>query len=248
MVPPIFAAAVAATSHPRDVRHTAPLLTAGTRAPTPFGLLLRSVIPPTRTARLSPARALLEPIFGVLLSLMAFICPHCSRISPACQEFTPRAPSHAGRAEIRQSHNARRSRPAVHSVPRRPADRNRRPSEWLHRFHPERQNTRRESAGCLLDVCYSVFAPNRGDADVTLSSTALGAVQKAGTLYRQVVATALALTTLMASSCAPFSTTSILMVCVPVASSVLSRTVNGLFCTAASVASMVYSFTRISST
>ena len=89
MVPPIFAAAGAATSHPRDVRHTAPLLTAERRAPTPFGLLLRSVIPPTRTARLSPARALLEPSFGVLLSLMAFICPHCSRISPACQEFCP---------------------------------------------------------------------------------------------------------------------------------------------------------------
>lgn len=160
MVPPIFAAAGAATSHPRDVRHTAPLLTAGTRAPAPFGLLLRSVIPPTRTARLSPARALLEPIFEVLLSLMAFICPHCSRISPACQEFTPRAPSHAESARkfdktalpahdrLPDFPSARRSRPAVHSVPRRPTDRNRRPSEWLRRFHPERQNTRRFRAGC----------------------------------------------------------------------------------------------------
>lgn len=74
---------------PRNVRHTAPLLTAGRRAPALFGLLLRSVIPPTRAARLSPARALLEPSFEVLLSLMAFICPHCSRISPACQEFCP---------------------------------------------------------------------------------------------------------------------------------------------------------------
>lgn len=111
---------------------------------------------------------------------------------------------------------------------------------------PTQKNTRRFRAGCLFDVCNSVFAPNRGDADVMLPSTALGAVQNAGSLYRQVVA--LALTTLIASSCAPFSTTSILMVCVPVASSVLSRTVNGLFCIAASVASMVYSFTRISST
>lgn len=78
-----------AASHPRNVRHTAPLLTAGRRAPALFGLLLRSVIPPTRAARLSPTRALLEPSFEVLLSLMAFICPHCSRISPACQEFCP---------------------------------------------------------------------------------------------------------------------------------------------------------------
>lgn len=78
-----------AASHPRNVRHTAPLLIAGRRAPALFGLLLRSVIPPTRAARLSPARALLEPSFEVLLSLMAFICPHCSRISPACQEFCP---------------------------------------------------------------------------------------------------------------------------------------------------------------
>ena len=63
------------TSHPRNVRHTAPLLTAGRRAPALFGLLLRSVIPPTRAARLSPARALLEPSFEVLLSLMAFGLP-----------------------------------------------------------------------------------------------------------------------------------------------------------------------------
>ena len=106
-----------AASHPRNVRHTAPLLIAGRRAPALFGLLLRSVIPPTRAARLSPARALLEPSFEVLLSLMAFICPHCSRISPACQEFCPGSRlSYGKRRKSDKPSAAAHDRPPVFSL------------------------------------------------------------------------------------------------------------------------------------
>lgn len=156
----------------------------------------------------------------------------------ACPRYNKTCPGFWRRGGTANTCPLPRPSPAVDRVRRRDTPPPRRP--------PTQKNTRRFRAGCLFDVCNSVFAPSRGDADVMLPSTALGAVQNAGSLYRQVVA--LALTTLIASSCAPFSTTSILMVCVPAASSVLSRTVNGLFCTAASVASMVYSFKRISST
>lgn len=88
-----------AASHPSNVRHTAPLLTAGRRAPALFGLLLRSVIPPTRAARLSPARALLEPVFrGTSLPHGIWIALIVAGFPPLVKSFAPGHVSHTENA------------------------------------------------------------------------------------------------------------------------------------------------------
>lgn len=102
-----------ATSHPRDVRHTAPLLTAERRAPALFGLLLRSVIPPTRAARLSPARALLEPVFrGTSLPHGIWIALIVAGFPPLVKSFAPGHVSHTENAE-KLTQPRRRARPSA---------------------------------------------------------------------------------------------------------------------------------------
>ena len=98
---------------PRNVRHTAPLLTAGRRAPALFGLLLRSVIPPTRAARLSPARALLEPVFrGTSLPHGIWIALIVAGFSPLVKSFAPGHVSHTENAE-KLTEPRRRARPSA---------------------------------------------------------------------------------------------------------------------------------------
>ena len=175
-----------ATSQPRNVRRTAPLLTAGRHAPPRCSVCCSGVLFPRPVLRGSHLPALSWSRLSRYFSPSWHLdCPHCSRISPACQEFCPGSRlSYGKRRKIDKTAAPRttvrpfflstrlspppivlppRTRfslprlfpaPPLDSAPRRPS----KPPpvepptvEPPALFSPERQNTRRESAGCVFD-------------------------------------------------------------------------------------------------